>query len=230
MKIIGYTRVSTVRQGESGLGLEAQLSAIHKYAADHSGQVLHVYREVESGRKDDRPEFEKAQAHAQRVKGRLVIGRLDRLSRDVHFISGLMRSGLDFVCVDNPFATKLTLHILASVAEDEADRISQRTKAALSAAKARGVLLGSARPGHWSGRESARLAGAVKGSQVAKAKREELAGPIYSEVLPIIRGRREAGGSLQEIAEELNERGYCTVRGMPWNRVQVRRLLKVGEN
>jgi DNA invertase Pin-like site-specific DNA recombinase len=230
MKIIGYTRVSTARQGESGLGLEAQLSAIQKYAADHGGQVLHVYREVESGRRDDRPEFQKAQSHAQRVKGRLVIGKLDRLSRDVHFISGLMRSGLDFVCVDNPFATKLTLHILASVAEDEADRISQRTKAALTAAKARGVLLGSARPGHWRGREAARPAGAVKGSQVSKAKRAELAGPLYAEVLPIIRGRREAGGSLQEIAEELNERGYCTVRGMKWSRVQVRRLLKAEEN
>jgi DNA invertase Pin-like site-specific DNA recombinase len=230
MKIIGYVRVSTVRQGESGLGLEAQLSAIHKYAADNNGQVLHVYREVESGRKDDRPEFQRAQVHAQRVRGRLVIGKLDRLSRDVHFVSGLIKSGVEFICCDNPHATKLTIHILAAVAEDEADRISQRTKAALTAAKARGVLLGSSRPGHWRGREVARQAGAAKGSQVAKAKREVLAGPLYAEVLPVIRGWREAGGSLQEIADDLNGRGFCTMRGQPWNRVQVRRLLKADDH
>lgn len=227
MKLIGYVRVSTHKQGESGLGLEAQLSAIHKYATDIGGPVVQVYREVESGRRDDRPEFQKAQAHAQRVKGRLVIGKLDRLSRDVHFVSGLIKSGVDFVCCDNPHATKLTIHILAAVAEDEADRISQRTRAALAAAKARGVLLGSARPGHWRGREAAREAGAAKGSRAAKARRDELAGPIYGEVMPIIRVGREAGGSLQEIADDLNARGFLTLRGMPWNRVQVRRLLRV---
>jgi DNA invertase Pin-like site-specific DNA recombinase len=143
---------------------------------------------------DDRPEFQRAQAHAQRVKCRLVIGKLDRLSRDVHFVSGFIKSGVEFVCCHNPHATKLTIHIPAAVAEDEADRISQRTKAALAAAKPRGVLLGSSRPGRWHGREVARQAGAAKRGQVAKAKREELAGPLCTEVLPVIRGRREAVG------------------------------------
>ena len=230
MKLIGYVRVSTQKQGESGLGLEAQLTAIQKYAAENSGDILHVYREVETGRRDDRPQFQKAQSHAKRIKGRLVIGKLDRLSRDVHFISGLTKSGADFVCCDNPHANKLTIHILAAVAEDEADRISQRTKAALAAAKARGTLLGSARPGHWEGREDARQAGAIRGSEVAKAKRDALAGPVYAEVLPIIQDGKEAGDSLQEIADELNARGFVTLRGMAWNKMQVQRLLQASLN
>src|SRR5688572_31106229 len=179
MKLIGYTRVSTQKQGASGLGLEGQLSAIHAYAASASGDVVHVYREVESGRRDDRPQLAKAIAHAKRIRGRLVIAKLDRLARDVHFISGLTKARVDFVACDNPVANKLTVHILAAVAEDEAERISQRTKAALAAAKARGVRLGSARPNHWKGMEDRRHVGAAKGAIVAKAKRDADALPIY---------------------------------------------------
>jgi DNA invertase Pin-like site-specific DNA recombinase len=226
VKLIGYIRVSTQKQGDSGLGVEAQLSAIHRYAESAKGELVHTYREVESGRKDDRPQFDKARAHAQRIKGRLVIGKLDRLSRDVHFISGLLKSGVDFVACDNPHANKLTIHILAAVAEDEADRISQRTKAALAAAKARGVLLGSARPGHWKGREEARRIGAARGSRASKARRDMLAGPLYREVLPIIRAGKDAGDSLQQIADSLNLQGFSTSRGLAWNRMQVRRLVK----
>ena len=226
MKLIGYVRVSTQKQGDSGLGVEAQLSAIRQYAESPKGELVHIYREIESGRKDDRPQFDKARAHAQRIKGRLVIGKLDRLSRDVHFISGLLKSGVDFVACDNPHANKLTIHILAAVAEDEADRISQRTKAALAAAKARGVLLGSARPGHWKGREEARSIGAARGSRASKAKRDVLTGPLYREVLPIIRAAKDAGDSLQQIAEDLNRKGFSTARGLAWNRMQISRLVK----
>lgn len=228
MKLIGYIRVSTEKQGQSGLGLEGQLAAIHAYGEQTTGEVVHIYREVESGRKDDRPEFEKAKAHAKRVRGRLVIAKMDRLSRDVHFIAGLVKSGVDFVACDNPHANKLTIHILAAVAEDEADRISQRTKAALAAAKARGVLLGSSRPGHWDGREEVRSAAVVKATQAAKEKRDAESLPVYLPAAKIATRLEADGATLQEIADELNEQGMTTVRGFPWNRMQVSRLLKAG--
>jgi DNA invertase Pin-like site-specific DNA recombinase len=135
-----------------------------------------------------------------------------------------MRSGVDFVACDNPHANKLTIHILAAVAEDEADRISQRTKAALAAAKARGVLLGSARPGHWEGREDLWLAAREKASRAAKAARDAQSAPIYDAVQPIIREMREQQKSFRRIADHLNQSGFTTVKGSAWNPVQVRRL------
>jgi DNA invertase Pin-like site-specific DNA recombinase len=147
------------------------------------------------------------------------------LARNVHLVSGLMESGVDFIACDNPNANKLTVHILAAVAEDEAERISQRTTAALEAAKARGVLLGSSRPNHWKGREDRRQAGAVSGAKAAKIKRDADALPVYAAAAPIAKRLSDEGASLQEIADELNGEGLTTVRGMPWNRMQVSRLL-----
>ena len=117
------------------MGLEAQDAAIKAYAASVGGEVAGHYTEVESGKRADRPELAKAVAHAKRAKARLVIAKLDRLARNVAFVSALMESGVDFVACDNPHANRLTIHILAAVAEDEARRISERTKAALAAAK-----------------------------------------------------------------------------------------------
>jgi DNA invertase Pin-like site-specific DNA recombinase len=228
MKLIGYVRVSTDKQGHSGLGLEAQLAAIQGYAQQQQGEIVQVYREVETGTRDDRPELLKAMAQAKRIRARLVIAKLDRLARDVHFVSGLTKSGVDFVACDNPVANKLTIHILAAVAEDEAERISQRTKAALAAAKARGQLLGSARPGHWEGREEARKAGAAKGSKAAKAKRDNEALPVYLPAAKVAKRLSDEGASLQEIADELNAEGLTTLRGREWNRMQVSRLLQSG--
>src|SRR6516165_11913299 len=136
--LVGYLRVSTKGQGESGLGLEAQQAAIERYARQHGAKIAALYTEVESGKLADRPELAKALAHARRSKSTLVVAKLDRLARNVAFLSALMQSRADFVCCDNPHANKLTIHILAAVAEDEAERISARTKAALQAAKARG--------------------------------------------------------------------------------------------
>src|SRR5476651_1137651 len=167
--IVGYQRVSTKGQGESGLGLEGQETAIKAYAQQTGGKVVAMYTEIESGKRADRPELAKALAHARRAKATLVVAKLDRLARNVAFTSALVRAGVDFLCCDNPHANKLTIHILSAVAEDEAERISARTKAALAAAKARGTLLGSARPGHWKGHEEARQAGAKAGA-VAGAK------------------------------------------------------------
>lgn len=226
MKLITYTRVSTQRQGASGLGLDAQDAAIKAYAASVAGEVVGHYTEVESGKRADRPELAKAVAHAKRAKARLVIAKLDRLARNVAFVSALMESGVDFVACDNPHANRLTIHILAAVAEDEARRISERTKAALSAAKARGVKLGSARPDHWEGHEAARLKGAKAGAEAAKAYFAKQGADAYAKALPIAKRMDEAGESLQAIADALNAEGITTAQGAEWKRVQVSRLLK----
>lgn len=132
-KVVAYYRVSTDKQGRSGLGLEGQVAAVEGYCASAGGTIVKAYTEVESGKRADRPELAKALAHAKRVKAVLVIAKLDRLSRNVYFLAGLMESAVEFACCDMPSANRLTLHIMAAVAEDEAKRISERTRAALGA-------------------------------------------------------------------------------------------------
>src|SRR5262245_9850761 len=145
-RFIAYYRVSTKRQGKSGLGLEAQRDAVQRHVAACGGKLIAEYTEVESGKLKDRPQLAAALSHARGKGATLVIAKLDRLARNVAFTSALMESGADFVCCDVPHANRLTIHILAAVAEDEATRISQRTTAALAAARRRGVKLGTARP------------------------------------------------------------------------------------
>jgi DNA invertase Pin-like site-specific DNA recombinase len=170
MKIIAYYRVSTAKQGKSGLGLEGQRAALETFASQQGATVVADYQEIESGKRSDRPQLARAVAHAKRSKATLVVAKLDRLSRNVAFLSTLLESGIDFVACDNPHANKFTIHILAAVAEHEAEAISLRTKAALEAAKRRGKKLGSARPGHWQGREAARQRGAIKGAAAARRR------------------------------------------------------------
>ena len=226
MKIVAYYRVSTKQQGESGLGLEGQKTAILGFAEQNHAAIVREYVEVESGRNSDRKELARALAHAKRAKATLVVAKLDRLARNVAFLSALMESSVDFVATDNPHANRLTIHILAAVAEDEARRISERTKVALAAAKARGTKLGSARPGHWDGRENLRLAAIHKAVQVAAEVRAKDTDDAYRDLVPMMRQLREAGKTLQTIADELNLQGYETRRGMPWNPMQVRRVLQ----
>src|ERR1700720_1769287 len=135
-----YYRVSTDRQGKSGLGIEAQQAAVRGYLGQATPSA--EFTEIETGKRNDRPELERALALCRKRKAKLVIAKLDRLSRNLAFIAALMDSSVEFVAVDNPHATRLTLHILAAVAEHEREMIAQRTKAALQAAKVRGVRLG----------------------------------------------------------------------------------------
>jgi len=223
---ISYYRVSTKKQGASGLGLEAQEQAVGSYLKGIDGKLLASYTEVESGKKSDRPELLKALAHCRRSKATLIISRLDRLSRNVAFLSQLMESKVDFLAVDNPTATRLTIHILAAIAEHEAKAISERTKAALKAAKARGVKLGSHREGHWEGREHLRMRGLAAATKAAAEvnKKERLS--VYSDIIPLVKQLREQGGTLEEIACKLNELGHSTRKGRPWGHVQVLRLLR----
>src|SRR5438128_3825040 len=182
-KLVAYYRVSTRAQGESGLGLDAQTAAVEAYRAGQGTELLRAYQEIESGKRSDRPELARALAHAQRSGAVLVIAKLDRLARNVAFTANLMESKVDFVACDNPHANRLTIHILAAVAEDEARRISDRTKAALTAYKARGGLLGSRHP------RCKRLSPEAQsiGQRVGSAQNQKLAYEAYADITPMIR-------------------------------------------
>ena len=225
-KIIAYYRVSTAKQGRSGLGLEGQEAAVAAFVQTRGCHVLARYQEIESGKRADRPQLAKALAHAKRSKATLVVAKLDRLARNVAFLSRLMESGADFIAIDLEHANRVTIHILSAVAEGEAKATSDRTKVALRAAKARGMKLGSARPGHWDGREQARLRGAAKGAKVSAAVRAKAATEAYVDLIPQMRQLQSEGHSLRAIAETLNAAGHTTRRGKSWNQVQVSRVLQ----
>lgn len=217
---VAYFRVSTQRQGESGLGLEAQEAAVRQHVNGH-GLLIASYQEIESGRKKSRPELAKAIAHAKRSKATLVIAKLDRLARNVAFVSALMESGVSFVCCDNPNANPLTIHILAAVAEDEAKAISVRTKAALRAYRERGGVLGAHHPAYRAMAPEVRR----KAQEAASRANQEAAKMAYDDLLPVMREWRAFGLSLGAIAGRLNQMGRSTRSGKAWNPVQVKRVL-----
>jgi DNA invertase Pin-like site-specific DNA recombinase len=221
-KLIAYYRVSTEKQGKSGLGLEAQRTAVQDYATRTGSQIVREYVEVESGKKADRPELANALTHARRSQALLCVAKLDRLSRNVAFLSALMDSGVDFVACDNPNANRLTIHILVAVAEDEAKRISDRTKAALAAYIARGGRLGNP--------SNLTPAAANRGRRIAVESLKEQANEAYADLYPVVTAKREAGMSLQEIADYLNGEKYVTRRGKPWNKMQIHLVLKRAVN
>src|SRR5262245_50006133 len=225
-KLVAYYRVSTKRQGASGLGLDGQKAAVAAYALQVGATVMAEYIEIESGRKSDRPELAKALSCAKRSRAVLCVAKLDRLARSVAFTAALQDSGVKFVCGDNPSATEMTINILASVAQGEAKAISERTKAALAAAKARGTKLGSHRPGHWRGREQERLAGLEKARQRAAELNKQTETQAYVDIYPVVTDLRANGLSLRDIAAELNAMGHTTRRGKPWNPMQVSHVLK----
>ena len=144
-RFVTYLRVSTAQQGSSGLGLEAQRAAATAYLNGGNWTLLKEVVEIESGKRNDRPALAQALRICRQQKATLLIAKLDRLARNIHFISGLMESGVEFVAVDMPEANRFVVHIMAAVAEQEADAISKRTKAALAAAKARIKALGGRR-------------------------------------------------------------------------------------
>lgn len=219
-RFVVYYRVSTRQQEQSGLGLEAQKAAVAAYIEQRGGgEVIGIYEETESGKDCKRPEIMKAILHANRSWATLVIAKLDRLSRNVWFTSTLMESGIDFVACDSPTASRLTIHILAAVAEEEARLISERTKNALAAHKARGGLLG---PATFKNREQWKPKQEEARKQ-ATQRNAEIAATAYEEVRPVILSLRHQGWSLQAIANELNQE-YRTRTGKAWNKTQVKRI------
>ena len=213
---VSYIRVSTKRQGQSGLGLDAQRQTVADYAQREGAVVLQEYVEVESGKNSDRARLAEALEHCRAARATLVVAKLDRLSRNVAFLSRLMDSQQEFIAIDNPHANRLTVHILAAVAEQEARSTSERTVLALAQAKKRGVLLGSSRPGHWAGRESRRLLGSKRGVARAAVVRHLSAKRHNGMAVAEANKLRQAGKSWQSIADALNEKGLVTSRGNAW--------------
>jgi DNA invertase Pin-like site-specific DNA recombinase len=212
-KFIGYCRVSTRQQGESGLGLAAQETTIREFIASKQGElVLPLFVEVESGRKADRPELHRAIAAAKRQKATLLVAKLDRLARNVAFVSALMEAKVRFVACDLPEANELTIHIFAAFAEFESKRIGQRTREGLAETKARGTILGQR---DW----EAPLAKGHVTIREQRANRLALYGPLIQEL-------RSNGLSLRAIAAELDRRGIKTPRGnQGWTASSVRLFL-----
>jgi DNA invertase Pin-like site-specific DNA recombinase len=200
------------------LGLEAQRNAVVTFCRENGCELLEEFREVESGKKADRPILRQAIARAKAAKAVLVIGKLDRLARNVAFIANLMESGCEFTAADMPHANRLTVHIMAAVAEDEARRISDRTKAALAAYKARGGRLGAANPRCRKFNREASMKGAMRTAS--------LAGAANLEPTTVALRLRAVGMSLSGIARELGERGIFSRTGRSWSAMQVSRLLK----
>lgn len=219
MKAVAYYRVSTAAQGRSGLGLEAQRSAVERFCQSRGADMLAEFTEVESGKRNSRPELAKALHHAKVTGATLVIAKLDRLSRNAAFLLQLQDSGAKFVAADMPEASNLTVGILALVAQQEREAISARTKAALAAAKERGTKLGNP-----NGAEALRRAGKGNGSAVAALK--DAADRHAADLAPVIESFLLEGiRSLPGIARALNERGMRTPRGGRWHPSSVRNLM-----
>lgn len=215
---VSYLRVSTARQGQSGLGLEAQRKSVADYLNGGKWNLLAEYVEVESGRNTARPKLQEALA-ACRVHGAtLVVAKLDRLSRNAAFLLNLQNSGVKFVAADNPHVNQMVVGILAIVAEEEAKMISRRTKDALAAAKRRGVKLGSPRPIT----RKAQLSGAKQSLEARRAAATQW----KSDILPIVSAAYQEAGSYNGAARLLNARGVPARRKGEWQASQVRALLK----
>ena len=217
-RFVAYYRVSTARQGRSGLGLEAQRVAVQEHL--NGGRLLEEVTEIESGKRNDRPQLARALAACRLHRATLVIAKLDRLARNVAFISNLMESGVDFIAADMPQANRLTVHVLAAIAEHEAAAISQRTKVALARAKARGTILGGDRG------NLPRVAKA--GARASVASRQATAAARARDLTATVNDLRRGGeASLREIAEGLNAAEITAPRGGPWQAGQVARVLQL---
>jgi DNA invertase Pin-like site-specific DNA recombinase len=214
-RYVAYYRVSTQKQGNSGLGLEAQQYAVANFL--HGKQVVDEFTEIESGRSPERPKLRQAMTRCRELKARLLIAKLDRLARSVSFISNLMDSDIEFIVADFPEANRLTIHILAAVAEHEARLISERTRNALAQAKQRGVKLGS---------HSHKTRNHLSDLQKARQSRTDKSRQRAIQLMPFIADARAAGHtSLSAVAQKLNDWKQPAPLGGKWTAAQVRRVI-----
>src|SRR5690554_2136893 len=223
-KFVAYYRVSTQRQGESGLGLEAQRTTVQQFIEAHGGTVVDEFTEVASGTNDDRCEAAKAIRYCRMKNATLLVAKLDRLARSTQFMAMLKQSGVKFIVAENPSLNDLVIHIMAGIAENEAQVISDRIKAALQAKRARGGVLGNA----------ALLADVrntdTTAANVARVSRADSFAGDTMAVTEDIRADLGQGASLRTLAAELNERGFTTARGGNWTATSVNRVLKRIQN
>lgn len=217
-KYIAYYRVSTVKQGQSGLGLEAQKASVADYLAGVSGELINEYTEIQSGKKNNRLELDKALRKCRLTGATLLIAKLDRLSRNAAFLMNLQESAIKFIACDMPEANNLTVGLMACLADYERVLISNRTKEALKAAKARGVKLGNPKLDQVRCTDTT----AARTARVEKAKERN------TEILEVINEIQSNAGvelSLRQISKQLNEAGYTTARGKAWQATSVMRVL-----
>lgn len=213
-KVITYFRVSTQKQGASGLGLEAQRQAVAAYLLERDRTVLAEFVEIETGKGanalEKRPELRKALELCRRSGATLLIAKLDRLARNVHFVSGLIETGVDFIAADMPNANKVMIQMHAVMSEWERDQISERTKVALAAAKARGVVLGATGPANLERHNHLRQAAAQA---------------FNDRLKPVLSGFIAQGLSRRAMVDQLNALGIKAPRGGAWSLGQVQRLM-----
>jgi DNA invertase Pin-like site-specific DNA recombinase len=215
-RYVTYVRVSTQKQGASGLGLEAQQKAVGDYLAQHSGVVVAEYREVESGKLNERPQLQAALKRCRQSKATLLIAKLDRLGRNTAFLLGLRDAGVKFVCADMPDANDMTIGILAVFAQHERQAISTRTIAALAAAKARGVRLGNPNP----------PVGTAATAAIARQGLSAKADAFAKDLRDVIESAQADGlKTLQQLATHLTALSCPTPRGCAWSPVAVSRLM-----
>lgn len=213
MQYVSYLRVSTKRQGESGLGIEAQNTAVNNFLGLED-QLLAEYRETESGKKDERPMLMKAIEQCKQTGATLLIARLDRLSRNAAFIFTLRNANIQFKCIDVPEASHLTIGILAVLAEDERIRISQRTHLALKELKAKGVQLGKPK----------NLTDYSRQRSIEVRQQDALDNENNRRATALITSMRSESISYQKIAEKLNTSGFRTRNGKQFTAIGVKRL------
>lgn len=220
MEYVAYYRVSTEKQGRSGLGLAAQRKAVGDFIQSRGGRLLAEFTEVESGKENDRQELKAAMHHCDLTGATLIIAKLDRLSRNAAFLLALRDSGVRFIAADMPDANEVTVGIMAVIAQEERKAISKRTKAALAAAKAKGVKLGNPNgAAHLQGK-------AMENSQLAREVLRKKADEFAVKLSPVIEQLTTSGiTSLRGIASELNKRGIKTARGKEWTATAVRNLM-----
>ena len=207
-RYVTYYRVSTDKQGRSGLGLDAQRDAVSQFLAARAATVVAEFVEVESGSKDDRPKLLAALAACQRTRATLLIAKLDRLARSVSFVAGLMDGDVDFVAVDMPHASRFVLHIMAAVAEHERQIIGERTKAALAAAKARGVRLG------------------LNGAILADRHKAQAIEHVRQIAPAFAAAQSEGAKTTRQVAAWLNRKGVPSRQGCRWHPANVARAFK----
>lgn len=216
-KFVAYFRVSTQRQGRSGLGLEAQRAAILNYLNGGAWNLIEEFTEIESGKINERPQLQRALAACRLHGATLVIAKLDRLSRNAAFLLNLQEAGVRFVAADMPNANQLTVGIMALVAQQEREAISARTKAALAAAKARGVILGTPR----------NLKNQHLGAKRSAAVRMKNAINRAADLKAVINELRASGcNSLRMLSQGLNERSIPAPKGGKWSATQVARVVR----
>lgn len=216
MRYVAYYRVSTQKQGKSGLGLEAQRKMVSDFIAANGGELVSEFTEIESGKLDNRPELIAAMKQASLVGGKLLVGKLDRLSRDLHFITSLQKSKVDFVVCDLPGCDSFTINIYGALAQREREMISARTKAGLQAAIARGVKLGTNNLP-----PEMQLEASAKGVTIIKQNADNFA----SKVATVIEGMLSQGKSLRAIARELDNLDVQTARGGKWTPTAVKNAI-----